>query len=137
MYTNPAKQKAWESFAKFIRLRDSVATTGTLDWCRCISCGHKTHSVLIDAGHCIRGRHNAILFDERATNGQCQYCNRTLGGNYPAYELAIDAKYGEGVMAELKAKNQTTVKYSKLDFLEIMELYEYKYDKIYNSYKKL
>lgn len=139
MYADPFKQRAWESFAKFVRFRDSFATTGTGEWCRCVTCGHKVHIKLIDAGHCLCGRHNAILFNEQAVNGQCQYCNRTLGGNYQQYEQAIEAKYGVGTMEKLKALNQTTVKYGKLDYLEIMDLYEYKLDKLlktYNDYKK-
>ena len=136
MYSNKLKDKAWKTFAKFIKLRDSLATTGRLNFCRCITCGNKTYTVLIDAGHCLKGRHNAILFDERATNGQCQYCNRTLGGQYPVYEVAIGAKYGVDVLNEIKDLNKTTVKYSDADYLAKIDYYNKKIELIYNCYKK-
>ena len=89
-----AKKKAWDQFSKYVRLRDSIATTGTTDKCRCVTCGKinptKMHT---HAGHVIPGRTAGILFDERGVNGQCRWCNRR-GGQQAKYQKWYIRKHG-------------------------------------------
>jgi len=59
-----AKATAWKWFAKYIKLRDAIATTGTKEAARCITCGIVFPLPGLEAGHMIPGRTGGILFDE-------------------------------------------------------------------------
>ena len=96
-----AKDSAWKAFSEYIRLRDSIATTGTIDKCRCITCGgvfptfYRKGSNYIQAGHAIDGRTKNILFDEDIVNGQCRNCNCVFNGRLPEYALVMIRRHGK------------------------------------------
>jgi hypothetical protein len=97
------KKEAWEAFSRYIRIRDSLATTGRADRCRCITCGRVVPTFKsvgsgnsLQAGHAIDKRTNNILFDEDIVNGQCALCNSTYGGNgrYAEYAAVMIQRHG-------------------------------------------
>lgn len=69
------KGKAWSSFSKYIRLRDSIKTTGTTTHCVCYTCKKTEPLKKIQAGHLSTGRNDDVLFDEDYVRGQCVACN--------------------------------------------------------------
>jgi len=130
-----AKDAAWASFSRYIRLRDSLATTGTIVACVCITCNERGDSepkpyAKIQAGHAIGGRKSSILFNEEVTNGQCDYCNAQgrfgLSGDYGNYAAALIKKHGLEHYQELQALARTTVQYKTHDFVEIKQRYDEK-----------
>lgn len=62
---NKAKADAWSEFSRFIRVRDCLETTGLAFVGVCITCGRRFHIRYLQAGHCLPGRSNAKLFDEK------------------------------------------------------------------------
>ena len=130
MYSNPVKEKAWKIFAKYIKLRDSYLTTGASDMCACISCGEYGKTKNFDAGHFVSGRNGAVLFHEKLVHAQCQYCNRTLGGNYKAYEYVLNIKYGEEEVQRLLALKH---RIKKVNYLEVIEKYQNKINALTNN----
>jgi hypothetical protein len=62
--SNPKKNTAWKNFARYIKLRDAVKTTGGIYYAKCITCGEIKPIEEMDAGHGIPGRMNSILFNE-------------------------------------------------------------------------
>jgi hypothetical protein len=88
------KERAWDSFSKYIRLRDCIATTGTKDEGICVTCGERFPFKELQAGHALAGRNNSILFDEELVNAQCGGCNGYGGGKYGKYSVWFIAKYG-------------------------------------------
>jgi len=62
--SNPKKTTAWRNFARYIKLRDAINTTGDIYYARCITCGEVKPIEEMDAGHGIPGRMNSILFNE-------------------------------------------------------------------------
>ena len=66
-------------FSRYVRLRDCLLTTGSLEFGECISCGRTKPFNELDAGHFIP-KHNANYFSERGVNAQCQSCNRYHSG---------------------------------------------------------
>lgn len=91
-----AKEAAWKEFSRYIRLRDSILSTNTIDRCVCVTCGESfpTFGVgCIQAGHAVPGRKPGILFDEKAVNGQCGGCNRR-GGTQTEYTIWFVDTYG-------------------------------------------
>ena len=131
-----AKDKAWKAFSDYIRLRDSLLTTGTPDNCICVTCSVRGDTSwkpykAIQAGHAVGGRGNAVLFHEELANGQCGYCNRKppmgLGGDYGNYAIFLIEKYGIEHTRELqKLRHSTDVKYKTHDFIEIEQRYKQK-----------
>ena len=130
-----AKDKAWETFSYYVRIRDSLKTTGTLEYCVCITCNERGDSTpkpfnKIQAGHAVGGRGNAVLFNEELVFGQCSYCNQKppmgLGGDYGNYAIALARKYGIDKVAELQRLRHQTKVYKTHDFLEIIEIYKKK-----------
>ena len=123
------KQKAWDEFSKYIRLRDAIKTTDRQDFLICCSCG-KTYPAFgvgcAQAGHFIPGRKNAVLFDERNVHGQCYNCNHTLKGNWPGYMSFMLKKYNQAVVDELLRLNKTVRKYREPELEEIRDKYKQK-----------
>ena len=88
------KATAWKNFSAYIRARDALATTGSLEYCKCITCGKIKPIAQIDAGHMLGSRRNGILFDETMVFGQCSFCNREGGGQYEAFKRIMVERNG-------------------------------------------
>ena len=106
------KKKVWESFSRYIRLRDCLRTTGCTSWGLCITCGKRNHFKLLQAGHFVPGRHNANLFSERGVHAQCYNCNVNLKGNTLEYRRKIIGLYGAGTDVELEKIDKETRKFT-------------------------
>lgn len=129
------KDKAWSAFSYYIRIRDSLATTGTTEYCVCITCEvrgdlNPKPFANIQAGHAVGGRRNAVLFHEEIVNGQCNYCNGQsngcLAGDYGNYAIALIKRYGIEHTEELQRLKFAFKDYSYEDLVEIQRLYEEK-----------
>lgn len=126
------RKTAWGWFSKYTRLRDCLLTTGTTDYCLCVTCGEKTHWNKLHAGHAIGGRNNTILFDERLVNGQCYTCNMPedmggLGGNYARYHIWYIETYGYAEFREKEILSRQVIKYTYEELKEISDKYRQKY----------
>lgn len=127
------KNKAWEEFSRFIRIRDAIETTKTKDTLVCCTCGQGYPAFGVgcaQAGHFIPGRGNAILFDERGVHGQCYNCNHTLKGSWPAYLEFMKRKYGQEVIDELLQNKNKVLQYKGFELEEIRDKYKMKYEKL-------
>ncbi|RKX92021.1 MAG: recombinase [Spirochaetes bacterium] len=118
-----AKQRAWEAFSRYIRTRDCIATTGSPEYGRCITCGQVYPFGKLDAGHFIPGRSDAVLFEEHNCHAQGIRCNRFAQGAFVEYEMALRELYGEEEVERLKQLKFKTVKYSLQDFIAIKKKY--------------
>jgi hypothetical protein len=118
-----AKRKAWKAFSDYIRLRDSLKTTGSPDYCKCITCGKVVPYEQIQCGHAIGGRTNNILFDDELCNGQCKLCNVGHGGEYQMYKFLLVQKHGEAWWAMKEQAKRTTAQYSEFDYELIAKKY--------------
>ncbi len=119
------KANAWNSFSKYIRLRDCLLTTGSFEYGECVSCDKTLPFSQLDAGHFIPKR-SGNYFSERGVNAQCRSCNRFHGGNQLEYRKEIIKRYGEGVDIELEKEARTIKKFSIVELEELRELYETK-----------
>lgn len=127
------KDRAWKAFATYIRTRDSLKTTGSVDQCTCITCKKTVDYKNIQAGHFIGGRGGAVLFDEELVNGQCVRCNIMLKGNYDAYNLVMLEKLGGDRVIEMLKRKQEVVQYRASDYNNITIKYKKKLDKLLKS----
>lgn len=115
-----AKDKCWAAFSYYIRTRDCIETTGCPDWGLCVTCGKRYHIKLLQAGHFIPGRNNAVLWCEKGTHAQCYNCNINLKGNTLPYRRFIVRKYGKGYDEFLEAQANRTIQYKQHNY-ELME----------------
>ena len=123
------RTQAWNAFSKYIRARDAIETTGTIDYCVCITCGrtYPTFGVgCIQAGHFVPGRCNAVLFDEECVSGQCYGCNCGQGGMWVEYEDAMVKRHGQEKVEEMKRRKHGVVKYTACQYKEIEQKYKQK-----------
>jgi len=118
-----AKAETWRLFSLYIRYRDALKTTGSLEECACVTCGRIKPTRArggIQAGHFIPSRHNSILYDYRGCHGQCVWCNRTLNGNWVPYRAFMVETYGEDVVNELIERDKETRTWS-IGELEVLQ----------------
>ncbi|GAG08831.1 unnamed protein product [marine sediment metagenome] len=122
---NKAKAKAWEKFSRFIRVRDCLAATGLPFVGVCITCGRRFHIRYLQAGHCLPGRSNAKLFDEKLVFAQCKYCNEVKHGEKKKYEAKMITKYGKAKFEQMKIDAKKIIKY--VDYEQLAKTYNDKY----------
>lgn len=116
-------------FSKFIRARDAD-DTGILN---CISCGIPVHWKKADAGHFIKRQFKSLRYNEKNVNGQCRKCNWLLQGNDIEYAKGLEKKYGKGILEQLLATKNRTVKMGRFELKHIANYYRMKF----NQLKKL
>ena len=99
------KRECWKLFSRYVRLRDCLLTTESLEYGECISCGATVRLSEAHAGHYI---HNKLstYFDEQNVNLQCAACNTFRHGNLIEYRHGLIEKYGEGVPEEIEARSR-------------------------------
>ena len=120
------KKEVWNIFSEYIRKRDCLKTTSTLESGKCVSCGEEHGIKECDAGHFIPGRGGAILFDETCVHLQCKRCNLFLNGNQLPYRRAIVAMYGEGYDEYLERKSKETKQFERWELEALRDSYRQK-----------
>jgi len=128
------KQRAWYAFSQFIRTRDCLITTGTIDRGRCFTCGVEKPFKELQAGHFRPGRHYSNLFSEEGTHAQCKQCNIWRYGNELEYRKAIIELYGEGYDGVLEKEAREIKRYSVEDLIVLAEEYKNKTNDLLKGY---
>lgn len=124
------KKKCWDEFSRFIRIRDALRTTGTIDKCVCCSCGKILPAFglrCIQAGHFIPGRRSSILFEETGVHGQCYWCNTGLKGNWPGYYAFMLLTYGQDEVDRLLLLRKRTRKFTVGELETMRDCYKLGY----------
>jgi hypothetical protein len=127
------KKKAWDLYSEYIRLRDCLRTTRTLEYAHCVTCGKRYHYKQLQAGHFLPGRHNSVLFDERNCHAQCYGCNVPQKGNTVKYFRFMQKHYGEGVILELENKDRETKQFKVFELQDLQEIFKEKITKLRNQ----
>lgn len=70
----------WKAFSKYIRMRDSIRTTGTLTSVECFTCGKKIPTAASQAGHIISRAFQGALYNPQVVYAQCTHCNLFFEG---------------------------------------------------------
>lgn len=121
--TGQLKKRVWTEFSIFIRTHNATQDLGLE---RCVTCGVVKRWTELQAGHFIRGRLNANLFEERGVHPQCYRCNISFQGNVVVYYGVMLQKYGQEVIDELLEQNNHTKKWAPLEL-----------EGLYRKYKEL
>lgn len=113
------KKLVWKEFSIFIRTRDADEN-GLVT---CTTCPTNAHWKLQQAGHFVRGRLNANLFDPRGCHAQCMPCNIYRQGNVVVYYKFMLATYGQSVIDELVEQNNKTHKWEAGQLQGLLDFY--------------
>lgn len=115
------KKILWKLFSEVVR-RTGADSQG---YNTCFTCGVRKHWKQLHAGHYVRASAGlATYFDEQNIHPQCYACNIWRDGNSDEYALALQRKYGDNILNELKIRKQRIVK--DFPFLEMIETYKKK-----------
>jgi len=128
--SNPKKETAWKWFAKYIRLRDALKTTGDVLYAKCVTCGEIKPIEEMDAGHGIAGRMNAVLFNEDIVRCQCRICNRAGGGELQMFKKVLIDEFGQDKWDYWQSTKNDPVKYTDFDYEQIAKIYRRKYKEL-------
>jgi hypothetical protein len=116
----PSQEKADALFQMYIRRRDFGESGG-----RCFICGEYTPFKGSQPMHFISRSCQQLRWDEGNCFGGCAVCNVYKKGNYPAYTLEMQRKFGVEKVAEMVAtKWQTDGRPAAIRQMEAIEKYE-------------
>lgn len=109
-------------FALYVKERDN--------WI-CFTCGRKGDRSNIQNGHYIpRGACGLELyFHEDNCHAQCSYCNHVLEGNTIKYKEKLGEKTHKKLY-DIFYKRNNDLKYSKMDYVNLIEEYEAKIEQL-------
>ena len=116
------EDKFWDTFSKYIRLRDSDEK----GYCQCCTCINSGYYKDFDAGHFISRNRKILKFNEKNVNSQCQKCNRFSSGEQFKHGLYIDKMHGIGTAEFLSNLSHTSVKVSPEEYKELNKAYKIK-----------
>ena len=128
------RDKASEDMMHYIRVMRCLETTGLAFVGYCITCKRKFHIEYLQAGHCISGRRNAVLFDVKNIDNQCNYCNVTKHGRRKLFEKKLVARYGQEWMDARKVRSKRVIKDNQIDFVKLRAGIKRMTEKIYRKY---
>lgn len=123
------KRVLWDKYlSPYVRLRDSLETTGSSEACICINCGILYAYKEIQAGHFLpAGRYSILRFDEHNINGECQGCN--YGDKFKLrYEANLKRKIGSEAVEGMKlhAELNPIRQWKRNEILDLTETYREK-----------
>jgi len=127
-----AKEKAWNTFSEYIRKRDCLQSTGSLERGFCCSCHRLVEYKNSQAGHFLDGRGNSILFEETGVHLQCSGCNIWKHGNKIAYYDFMRDIYGQEHIEKLKAQAKQTKTFTTSELIKLTEELKCKIKEIEN-----
>lgn len=114
------KKRVWKEFSMFVRTQG--ADPEGLN--TCFTCGVRKHWKELHAGHFVRGRLNANLFDGRGCKPQCYSCNVGKQGNVIPYYKRMLKQYGQMVIDALVTQNNNTRKWQAGELLNLLDHYK-------------
>lgn len=125
-----AKKQAWDSFSRYIRLRDCLHTTQTAQKGACFTCGRVHPYKELQSGHFVAGRGNSVLFDELGVRAQCRRCNIFKNGEPLIYRRKLVDLYGEEIVRAMEDKRWRPKQYKVFELDTLNLYYRNKYEEL-------
>ena len=133
------KQKAWDEFSRYRRIRRCLETTGLPFVGVCVTCERKFHISALETGHAISGRSNAVLLIEKFTDLQCSFCNRMNHGRPKEFRKVLEVRYGKAFIEKWFTRlkglaKRGAISNTQIDWVARRERYIRKYKKAMRKY---
>jgi hypothetical protein len=116
--------------SEYIRKRDCLKTTGTLDYGICFTCGKRKPYDELDAGHCISRKYRSLRFHDDNIRIQCRKCNRFDGGEHAEFTVKLQRELGKKRVDKLLKKKREIKKWTIADLEDLIERTKKKIKKI-------
>lgn len=124
-------KKADKIFSEYIRTRDNLKTSGTLEKGVCITCWETSHS--IQCWHFITRARKSVRWNEYNANGQCPWCNCWWWWRQYEHWLAIDNKYWLWTAETILKISNSDFKLTREYLESIIKEFSEKLDKLKSS----
>lgn len=124
-------KKLWKIFSLYIRTRDCLRTTMTLDEGLCCTCNRKYNLKELQCGHFIPRSKHAIKYDERNNHAQCYGCNIMKKGNTVEYYEFMKKTHGQEVIDWLREHQNDICQWKKFQLEEKIEEYTSKLNNLH------
>jgi hypothetical protein len=114
------QKKADKVFNAWIRERDSED-----GFFECVSCFRELPVKQMNAGHYVSKKNCLHLrYNEYNVHGECVWCNCFNESHLIGYRETLIGYYGLEKVLELEQARHNTVKFSSIDYLDIIEKYK-------------
>lgn len=128
------KEKAWEAFSHYIRVKGCLETTGLAFIGTCFTCGRRCHINYLQAGHCFAGRRNARLFDILTVKQQCRDCNM-INRKAPArFKKKMVKIYDEEWVENRRIRGLRVIKDKSVNWGKLQKGIERMRDRLFRKY---
>jgi len=114
------KKELWDLVSEFVRRKDADHN----GYVPCYTCGTVRHWKEQQAGHAIPGRHNAVLYDLDILRPQDVACNIFGNGRQHIFSTKLIKEHGMEWWDAKLAEAEKTIKYSRVDILEMTEAFK-------------
>jgi len=124
------EKEVWNYFSKYIRLRDSLRSAYTEDYCQCITCWQITpNDWQLHAWHFIPKTTKSIKFNEVNVNGQCTKCNTNGSWEVRIYRKVLIKLYWKNKIQDLEKQKRLVISWwiQKDQLNELLKKYKQKY----------
>lgn len=111
-------------YSKYIRMRDALITTSTLERAKCVTCNKVLPIKKMDAGHWRSRQYGATRYDERNVHAQCKGCNKFGNGMEEEHRRFIVGVLGEEVAEELYQLSRQSYHFDKEWLKEKIKYYK-------------
>ena len=115
------KKELDKIFSRYIRWRDDG---------QCFTCPKKDDPKRMQNGHFNPRQYLKTRYDERNNNCQCYACNMLYGGQPATYAIRLEAKYGQGIVAELESGRHMPVKLDIIWYEDKISFYKQKLEEM-------
>ena len=116
-----AETAAWKAFSRYIRLRDSIRSTGTLEECECFFCRKILPTSAMQAGHVVSRSYRNALFNPEVVFSSCVECNYRREGNHVLGFLHLVEMVGLTRATEIIYRSMEPASLTILDLEDIEE----------------
>lgn len=117
------KERCDRIMSIYIRLRDCLKTTETLDNGYCFTCRKPYSFAELQNGHFVSRAKVPTRMDEDNCNAQCYGCNVIKNGNYIEYTTRLIDERGRNFVDALIEKSKNTVKYKAFDYIDMQQMF--------------
>lgn len=99
----------------------------------CWTCSVKKHYKEMHAGHFMSRKHLPTRFHEDNVQVQCPKCNLFGQGEQYAFGKLLDIRIKEGLAEHLQTLSKTRMKFTRSDYIEMIEEYKEKVKLLKNN----
>lgn len=125
-------------FSLYIRLRDAIATTGNIMFCRCVTCWKFVwvNSWDLHAWHCYQWKNLWSKYNEKNVHAQCMDCNYEIESQWrkKIHENYIMNTYWKDTLIEIQNQYNQISKMKFSDINDMIKNYKNKIKNIKDTY---